>query len=82
MGISEAFYIPAALALITDYHVGSTRSRAVGLHQMAIYCGVIAGGFGGYIAANPAYGWRFAFTVCGAFGMLYTLPLVLLLQTG
>src|SRR4051812_2950618 len=25
MGISEAFYIPAALALITDYHVGSTR---------------------------------------------------------
>lgn len=80
MGISEAFYIPAALALITDYHVGSTRSRAVGLHQMAIYCGVIAGGFGGYIAANPAYGWRFAFTVCGAFGMLYTLPLVLLLR--
>src|SRR4051812_7658629 len=29
MGISEAFYIPAALALIADYHVGDTRSRAV-----------------------------------------------------
>ncbi|MBP6821564.1 MAG: MFS transporter, partial [Acidobacteria bacterium] len=28
MGISEAFYIPAALALITDYHLGPTRSRA------------------------------------------------------
>ena len=39
MGISEAFYIPAALALIADYHLGPTRSRAVGLHQMAIYCG-------------------------------------------
>ena len=37
MGISEAFYIPAALALIIDHHSRSTRSKAVGLHQMAIY---------------------------------------------
>src|SRR5438034_706365 len=56
MGVSEAFYIPAALALIADFHTGSTRSRAVGLHQMAIYCGVIAGGFGGYVADAPAQG--------------------------
>ena len=28
MGMSEAFYIPAALALISDFHVGNTRSRA------------------------------------------------------
>ena len=48
MGISEAFYIPAALALIADFHTGPTRSRAVGLHQMGIYVGVIVGGFGGY----------------------------------
>jgi MFS family permease len=80
MGISEAFYIPAALALIADYHTGSTRSRAVGLHQMAIYCGAIAGGFGGYVADAPQLGWRFAFDVCGAFGMLYALPLVFLLR--
>src|SRR5262245_47316148 len=26
MGVSEAFYIPAALALITDFHIGHTRS--------------------------------------------------------
>ena len=32
MGISEACYLPAALALITDYHRGSTRSLATGLH--------------------------------------------------
>ena len=80
MGISEAFYIPAALALIADYHTGSTRSRAVGLHQMAIYCGVIAGGFAGYAADSPNVGWRLAFDACGIFGMLYTLPLVLLLR--
>ena len=45
MGISEAFYIPAALALIADYHVGATRSRASGVPQMGIYCGVIVAGF-------------------------------------
>ena len=80
MGISEAFYIPAALALIADYHTGHTRSRAVGLHQMAIYCGVILGGFGGYVADDAGSGWRFAFTSCGIFGMLYALPLMLILR--
>lgn len=80
MGISEAFYIPAALALIADYHTGSTRSRAVGLHQMAIYLGVIVGGLGGYVAENPAYGWQFAFTCCGIVGMVYAFPLALLVQ--
>jgi len=80
MGTSEAFYIPAALALIADYHTGHTRSRAVGLHQMAIYFGVIAGGFGGYVADAPALGWRSAFDACGIFGVVYALPLVLLLR--
>ena len=80
MGISEAFYMPAALALIADYHTGGTRSRAIGFHQMAIYCGVMAGGFGGYVADAPMLGWRFAFTACGVVGMLYALPLVVLLR--
>ncbi|HQR42610.1 MAG TPA: MFS transporter, partial [Gemmatales bacterium] len=80
MGFSEAFYIPAALALIADYHTGATRSRAVGFHQLAIYCGVIAGGFGGYLAANPNLGWRWAFSMCGIGGMLYAIPLMLLLR--
>ena len=80
MGISEAFYIPAALALITDFHTGRTRSRAVGIHQMAIYCGVIIGGFGGYVADAPGLGWRFAFDVTGLAGVLYAAPLLLLLR--
>jgi MFS family permease len=80
MGISEAFYIPAALALIADYHLGPTRSRAVGLHQMAIYIGVIVGGFGGYVADAPALGWRFAFDACGIAGIVYALPLAFVLR--
>jgi MFS family permease len=80
MGISEAFYIPAALALIADYHTGHTRSRAVGLHQMGIYTGVIIGGFGGYAADDPALGWRWAFEICGIAGIAYAVPLFLLLR--
>jgi len=80
MGISEAFYIPAALALIADFHIGPTRSRAIGIHQMGIYCGVIIGGFSGFVADAPDFGWRWAFDACGLAGILYTLPLLGLLR--
>jgi MFS transporter, Spinster family, sphingosine-1-phosphate transporter len=80
MGISEAFYMPAALALIADFHTGNTRSRAVGLHQTAIYCGVIVGGFGGYFADAPALGWRLAFDVTGFCGIAYAFPLLYFLR--
>lgn len=80
MGVSEAFYIPAALALIADYHLGPTRSRAIGLHQMGIYVGVIIGGFAGYAADEPTIGWRGAFAWCGLLGIAYSLPLFLFLR--
>jgi predicted MFS family arabinose efflux permease len=80
MGISEAFYIPTALALISEFHPSATRSRAVGVHQTGIYIGQILGGFAGYIAESPEYGWRWAFSTCGAVGVLYALPLLLLLR--
>ena len=80
MGVSEAFYIPAALALIADYHLGPTRSRAVGMHQMGIYAGVIIGGFSGYAADHPELGWRWMFEVCGLAGALYAVPLFLLVR--
>lgn len=80
MGISEAFYIPAALALIADYHTTLTRSRAVSIHQMGIYCGVIVGGFAGYVADAPNLGWRWAFDMTGLIGLVYAIPLLLLLK--
>ena len=80
MGCSEAFYIPAALALISDHHAAATRSRAVGVHQMAIYAGVMLGGFGGYAADAPSIGWRGAFHAAGVAGLAYALPLALLLR--
>jgi len=42
MGISEAFYIPAALSLAADYHQGSTRSTAIGILTSGIYLGQIS----------------------------------------
>ena len=80
MGISEAFYIPAALALIADYHTAGTRSRAIGVHQMGIYCGVMTGGFAGFVADAPDLGWRFMFDFTGLAGVLYSVPLLLLLR--
>ncbi|NBO65875.1 MAG: MFS transporter [Acidobacteria bacterium] len=80
MGVSEAFYIPAALAMITDFHEGQTRSRAVGTHQMGIYAGIILGGFTGYVADSPVLGWRWAFAAAGIVGAIYALPLYLLLS--
>ncbi len=80
MGLSEAFYIPAALALISDYHRGPTRSRATGIHQMGIYCGVILGGFAGYAAESPMVGWRTTFNITGLAGILYAFPLLFLLR--
>lgn len=74
MGISEACYIPAALALITDYHTGRTRSLATGLHMCGLYTGLALGGLGGFIAEY--WGWRAGFHVFGAFGVLYSLVLV------
>ncbi len=80
MGVSEAFYIPAALALIVDYHTGGTKSRATGIHMSAIYIGIILGGFAGYVADAPSLGWRWAFNVTGALGVLYSIPLAFFLK--
>ena len=78
MGISEAFYIPAALALIADFHTGGTRAKAIGIHQSGIYVGLALGGIGGYIAQTSS--WRNCFTWFGAAGVAYAVVLMLALR--
>ena len=78
MGVSEAFYIPAALALITDHHRGRTRSLATGLHMGGVYAGQAIAGLGGYAA--EALGWRAAFAAFGLVGVCYALVLVVFLR--
>lgn len=78
MGISEAFYIPAGLSLIADYHQGKTRSLAIGFHTTGIYLGQALGGFGATIAAHSS--WQFTFHAFGLIGMVYSLILIFFLK--
>ena len=78
MGISEACYIPAALALIADFHRGSTRSLATGLHMSGVYTGAALGGVGGYIAESA--GWRAGFSIFWGIGIVYAVLLVVCLK--
>lgn len=78
MGISEACYIPAALALITDYHKGRTRSLATGLHMSGLYAGLALGGLGGFVA--ELWGWRSGFHIFGVVGILYSFVLMYVLK--
>ena len=78
MGLTEAAYIPAALALITDYHRGHTRSRAEGIHMSGIMVGAGLGGVGGWIAER--YGWEHSFTLFGLMGLGYTFIVAFLIK--
>lgn len=71
MGLSEAFYLPAALSLVAEVHSEATRGRATALHQSGIYVGLILGGtLGGWLGEN--FGWRMPFFLLGVIGLLYT----------
>ncbi|KGE13943.1 MFS transporter [Sphingobacterium deserti] len=78
MGVSEACYIPAGLAMITDYHRGRSRSLATGLHMSGLYAGMALGGVGGYMA--DLWGWRFGFHLFGFIGVAYAIFLFFVLK--
>jgi MFS family permease len=78
MGISEALYIPAGLALIADYHRGNTRSLAVGIHMTGLYVGQALGGFGATVA--DTWSWQTAFQSFGVIGIAYGIILALFLR--
>jgi MFS family permease len=78
MGISEACYIPAGLALIADYHRGGTRSLATGLHMSGINLGGALGGVGGVLSDH--YSWNTPFVIFGVGGIVYAVFLLLTLR--
>ena len=75
MGISEALYMPAGLALIADYHTGGSRSLAVGIHMTGLYIGQAIGGFGATLAATCS--WHTTFHWFGIIGIVYAFILAL-----
>jgi MFS family permease len=60
--------------LLSDYHSGKTRSRALGIHNSGVYIGTIAGGWlGAWFAEH--LGWRTGFYCFGAAGIVLALVL-------
>src|SRR5256714_979441 len=78
-GLGEAFYFPASMSLIADYHSPRTRSRAMSFHQSSVYVGTIAGGTAaGFLAQK--YGWRSGFYMFGTLGILLGFVLLFTLK--
>lgn len=78
MGVSEACYLPAALALVADYHRGSTRSLASGILLGGVMVGGAMGGLGGWLAER--HHWTYAFSLFGLVGIGFSLVLLLWLR--
>ena len=78
MGVGEALYMPAALALIVDYHRGPTRSLATGVHMAGMYVGCSLAGLGGWLAET--HGWQYAFGIIGMAGLAYGCVLIFVLR--
>ena len=78
MGVSEACFLPASLALVADYHRGATRSLATGIVLGGVMIGGAMGGLGGWIAERSH--WSHAFTLFGLIGIGFTFVLVWLLR--
>ncbi len=78
MGVSEACYLPAALALIMDYHRGNTRSMATAIHMGGVMIGQSLGFLGGWIAEHSK--WNNAFNIFGLIGIVYSILLAFTLR--
>jgi MFS family permease len=67
-GWGEAFYAPAAYPLLASFHKG-TRTIAMSIHQASLYVAMMVSGvLAGFIADH--WGWRYAFFLYGACGIL------------
>lgn len=77
-GGGEAFFGPPNYSLLAQYH-DKTRAFAMSLHQTAYYIGIIISGYlAGYVGEH--YGWRSAFYVFGAIGVVHGIVLVFRLK--
>lgn len=72
LGMTQAFYVPTALALLAEHHSPKTRARAMSVHFAGLNMGTVAGGtFAGYL--GDLQNWRASFFILGATGLLLAL---------
>lgn len=75
MGITEALFMPAAVALVASAHGGATRSRALAIFATGQFAGIALGGWYGGWAADHV-GWRFGFYSLTVLGLVYAAALL------
>jgi MFS family permease len=69
LGVSEAMFLPSALAYIAGYHFDQTRSLANSIALSGLTAGAGLGSwYGGFMAEH--YSWRFGFFLLGGIGLL------------
>ena len=77
-GGAEAFYAPAANAMLSEKYV-KNRAFALSIHQTSIYVGIILSGIiAGYIGEHM--GWRFSFNIFGLAGIIVAVFLLILVK--
>lgn len=71
LGVAEAAYIPAAVALLAGHHDSQTRAKAIGIHLAGFSVGMVDGGWlAGYLGDH--LGWRPSFLILGGAGIVLT----------
>jgi predicted MFS family arabinose efflux permease len=81
LGLAEALYLPAAIALIADHHEPGSRASAIGVHTAGLSAGLVGGGtLSGYL--GEYYGWRVPFVTLGAAGIILAIACALWLRDG
>jgi predicted MFS family arabinose efflux permease len=79
LGIVEPGAMPPAQSLVADYFPPARRATAIGILNSGNALGYLVGiGLGGYIAANA--GWRTAFLLAGAPGLILAVIVRLILD--
>jgi MFS family permease len=79
VAVGESAYYPTATALIGDWHRPEMRSRALSIHQTAVFAGAGLGAVAtGYIA--EALSWQAPFLIFGAVGLAHAIVLWRLLK--
>lgn len=74
VAVGESAYYPTATALIGDWHKPAMRSRALSIHQTAVFAGAGLGAVAtGYIAQMLS--WHAPFLIFGAVGLLHAIVL-------
>ena len=79
-GIGQCMIPASSSSLIAQYH-HETRSTALSIYQSGLYVGIIvASALAGVFGAMSSDGWRYAFWIFGAIGVVWAVALALFMR--